>query len=698
MKIFIDRRGNQHPFNIAKIAEAVERAAKGVNVTISGTDIAAMITYKLPDGYVYIETVQDAVIDYLMLHHEVVGRAYETYAKRHAVLRNTYIDTSKTVNEYLDESDWRVKANANVGFSMGGLSGNISGKVIANYWLNEIYSKETGLAHRNGDFHIHDLDMLSGYCAGWSLQNLLLEGFNGVDGDIESDPPLHLSSAISQMLNFLCSLQSEWAGAQAFSSFDTLLAPFIRNDNMDRQSVKQCLQNFIYTSNMNSRGNQPVFSNISFDIDCPDDFANKSPIIGDKVLDYTYSDLKYESDMIRDVFFGIMEAGDAKGNPFTFPVTNSSITKDFDWDSPSSETMFAASAKYGVGTFSNFINSDMSPNQIRSMCCRLRLDLTKLVKVGGGLFGQGDQTGSVGVVTINCARLGYVCNGKADLFDKLDVLLELAKDALVVKRASITALLDGTPPAFMEKFKNFVGAADLPRSTLYPYTKRYLGKRGFTTFFSTIGVNGVNEMILNFTHGEFDITTDMGKALAIELLEHCLAKLAEFQNDTGNLFNLEATPAEGATHRFARVDKEKYPDIIQAGTPEAPYYTNSTQTHVNWSSDPWEVLEHQDDLQTLYTSGTILHLYTGQDLTASQVKSIVKKAFTYFKLPYLTISPVFTICPAHGYIVGPHEDCTHAKCDEHVKIWTRTMGYHRPVESFNDGKASEFKERKLFQL
>lgn len=556
----------------------------------------------------------------------------------------TLVNVANLVDEYLERVDWRVNANANQGYSLGGLILNISGNIIANYWLNHIYDPAMGAAHREGDVHIHDLDMLAGYCAGWSLRNLLQEGFNGVPNKVESAPPKHLSSALGQMVNFLGTLQNEWAGAQAFSSFDTYLAPFVRIDNMTESEVKQCIQEFIYNLNVPSRwGTQTPFTNLSFDWVCPDDLAEQQPLIGGELMPFSYGELQAEMDLINKVFIDIMLEGDAKGRVFTFPIPTYNITKEFDWDSPNTDLLFAMTAKYGLPYFQNFVNSDLEPHMVRSMCCRLQLDLRGLLKRGNGLFGSAEQTGSLGVVTINCARLGYQYQGDLPgLYARVDELLEMAKDSLELKRVTIAQLME---------------------QGLFPYTKRYLGT--LRNHFSTIGVNGVNEMIRNFTADEYDITDPQGMQLAVDLLVHIRAKMVQFQEQTGHLYNLEATPAEGTTYRFAKLDRERYPDIIQAGTDENPYYTNSTQLPVDYTTDPFEALDRQDELQTLYTGGTVLHLYMQEALSTPQAcKLLVQRALSKFRLPYLTVTPTFSICPKHGYLSGHHEFCP--RCDEEL--------------------------------
>lgn len=827
----IKRDGSIEPFNPEKIVIAISKAASATgefDTQVSKELVQSMVLPRInakKGRAVSVEDVQDIVENVLFdTAFEKSYKAYTLYRENRRQNRETkkaLIDVEKSMNEYLRQDDWRVKANANQGYSLGGMILNISGKITANYWLNNVYPEEVGVAHRNGDYHIHDLDMLSGYCAGWSLRSLLNEGFNGVANKVESNPPKHVSSALLQMVNFLGSLQNEWAGAQAFSSFDTYLAPFVRVDKLSYEELKQRIQEFIYNLNVPSRwgcvlpstkvlttenkwkgfdeltakdkvwsinqqgylcqsavkvvikkpydgliyelsndafnyrqtvtaehrvyvknnhlgetinpapyivktaqkiaedekevwvpysigasgeeswedwtsvnealagakphppiniqinkiscrhyqgdvwcpsvteGNvifkdeeghvflsgqtQTPFTNLTFDIHCPEDIRDDIPLIGGKEVDFKYGDLQKEMDMINKAYMEVMIAGDAHGRIFTFPIPTYNISKDFDWDSANSELLFEMTAKYGLPYFQNFINSELKPNQIRSMCCRLQLDLRELLKRGNGLFGSAEQTGSVGVVTINCARLGYVFKGdKEGLYKRLDYLMGLAKTSLEIKRKEVQKHMD---------------------QGLFPFTKRYLGT--LRNHFSTIGVNGINEMIRNFTNDKFDITSEEGHAFAIEFLDHVRAKMVEYQEETGNLYNLEATPAEGTTYRFAKEDKKRWPDIIQAGTTKNNYYTNSSQLPVGFTDDPFEALEMQDDLQRKYTGGTVLHLYMGERISTSHAcKELVKRALTHFKLPYITITPTFSICPKHGYIAGEHKFCP--LCDDEL--------------------------------
>ncbi len=589
------------------------------------------------------------------------------------------VDVGSTVGEYLDRSDWRVNANANQGYSLGGMILNTAGKVVANYWLSEIYPAEVGQAHRDGDLHIHDLDMLSGYCAGWSLRTLLQEGLNGVPGKVEARAPKHFSAAIGQIVNFLGTMQNEWAGAQAFSSFDTFMAPYVRLDGLTYREVRQGIQELIYNLNVPSRwGTQTPFTNLTFDWTCPADLADQTPFVADEPCDFTYGDLQAEMDMINRAYMEVMTEGDASGRVFTFPIPTYNITKDFPWESENAQRLWAMTAKYGLPYFQNFINSDMEPGDVRSMCCRLQLDLRELLKRGNGLFGSGEQTGSIGVVTINCARLGFTHPGDEEgLLADLDRLLDLARTSLELKRTTIQRLMD---------------------DGLFPYSRRYLGS--LDSHFSTIGVNGLNEMIRNYTGDLYDITDERGHAMALRVLDHVRARMVEFQEATGNLYNLEATPAEGTTYRFAKEDKKRFPTILQAGTPDHPYYTNSSQLPVGFTDDPFEALERQDELQTRYTGGTVLHLYMAERISTPEAcRELVKRALSTFRLPYLTVTPTFSICPAHGYLAGEHHVCP--TCEEDgvtttCEVWTRVMGYHRPVSSFNIGKKGEHAERVPF--
>ena len=584
------------------------------------------------------------------------------------------VTVGTTINEYLSRADWRVNANANQGYSLGGLILNTSGKLIANYWLDEVYAPEAGAAHRDGDLHIHDLDMFAGYCAGWSLRTLLEQGFNGVPGKISSRPPKHLTSALGQMVNFFGTLQNEWAGAQAFSSFDTYLAPFVRLDQLTYAEVRQAVQEFVFNLNVPSRwGTQTPFTNLTFDWTVPDDLATQRPLIGGKVCDFTYGELTAEMALLNQAFIDVMAEGDEDGRAFTFPIPTYNITRDFEWDDPAVDALFAMTAKYGLPYFQNFINSDLDPHMIRSMCCRLQLDLTELLKRGNGLFGSAEQTGSLGVVTINCARLGFVHSGDEEAaIARLDELLEIARDTLEAKRVVIDRHIAGG---------------------LFPYTKRYLGS--LDNHFSTIGVNGLNEFVRNFTRDADDITTDSGIALASRLLDYVRARMVEFQETTGHMYNLEASPAEGATYRFAKEDIARYEGILHAGTDANPYYTNSSQLPVGYTDDAFEAMALQESLQGKYTGGTVLHLYMGEAVASARAcKALVRRALERFRLPYITITPTFSICPAHGYLSGDLPTCP--RCGADCEVWTRVMGYFRPMTSFNIGKKGEAAERVYF--
>ena len=646
------RDGGAQPFRREKIEAALLLAGRAsgefdLREARQLTDCALLhlASARTPDALT-VEQIQDTVESVLYdAGYRQTLRRYVVYREQHATLRQdrqSLVDVETSINEYLDRQDWRVNANANQGYSLGGLILNVSGKVIANYWLNHVYPPEVGRAHRQADLHIHDLDMLAGYCAGWSLRTLLNEGLNGVPGKIESSPPRHMSSAIGQIVNFLGTLQNEWAGAQAFSSFDTYMAPYVRNDSLSYADVKQYMQELIYNLNVQSRwGTQTPFTNLTFDWVCPEDLREQIPHIAGEETPFTYGDLQHEMDMINRAYIEIMMTGDAKGRAFTFPIPTYNITEDFAWDSPNAELLFEMTARYGLPYFQNFINSELKPNMIRSMCCRLQLDLRELLKRGNGLFGSAEQTGSLGVVTINCARLGYLHRGdETALLAALDRLLELGRDSLEIKRKVIQRHMD---------------------NGLFPYTKRYLGT--LRNHFSTLGVNGVNEMIRNFDpDGRHDITTPWGRAFALRLLDHVRARMIEFQEQTGHMYNLEATPAEGTTYRFAKEDRKRYPVIRQAGTEQMPYYTNSSQLPVGYTDDPFEALEQQDELQRKYTGGTVLHLYMTEALSSADAcRTLVRRALGRFGLPYITVTPTFSICPKHGYLNGSHKFCP--KCD-----------------------------------
>ena len=655
----VKRDGSLTSFDQSKITAAIEKAGAATGefgpdeaIILSG-QACKVISHRFEGASPTVEEIQDIVEQTLITaNHFATARAYIVYREKRSQTRRdreTYIDVTSSVNEYLSRADWRVNANANQGYSLGGLILNVSGKVIANYWLSHVYPPAIGEAHRSGAYHIHDLDMLSGYCAGWSLRTLLNEGFNGVPNKVEAAAPKHLGTAMGQMVNFLGTLQNEWAGAQAFSSTDTYLAPFVRVDHLTYEEVKQEMQGFVYNMNVPSRwGTQTPFSNLTFDWTCPEDIRDQVPLVGGKPVDFTYGDLQEEMDMINRAFIEVMTEGDAKGRVFTFPIPTYNITKDFPWDSENARLLFEMTAKYGLPYFQNFVNSDLEPHMVRSMCCRLQLDLRELLKRGNGLFGSAEQTGSIGVVTMNMARLGYKHKGDEEgLLKELDYLLTLAKTSLELKRKEIQRLID-------------VG--------LFPYTHRYLGT--LRNHFSTIGVNGMNEMVRNFTNDSDDITTPEGRAMAIRILDHVRERMVEFQEETGHMYNLEATPAEGTTYRFAREDLKRYPDIIQAGTAKEPYYTNSSQLPVGYTADPFQALAEQEELQKKYTGGTVLHLYMGERVSSSEAcKQLVKRSLENYRLPYITVTPTFSICPKHGYIAGEHSYCP--ICDEEIAMAKR---------------------------
>jgi ribonucleoside-triphosphate reductase len=687
----VKRTGGTAAFDQGRIESALARAGAatgefgGAEACLLARQVTMRLARRGADAP-HVEAVQDAV-ERLLIDSGFVAtaRAYIVYREQHTRLRadsKVVIDVTDSINEYLDRSDWRINANANQGYSLGGLILNSSGKITANYWLSHVYPPEVGRAHREGDFHIHDLDMLSGYCAGWSLKTLLREGLNGIPGKVEATAPKHLSSAVGQIVNFLGCLQNEWAGAQAFSSFDTYMAPFVRLDSLTYKEVLQSIQELVYNLNVPSRwGTQTPFTNLTFDWVCPEDLRDEHPVIGGTAQPFAYGDLQPEMDLINRAYIEVMTTGDASGRVFTFPIPTYNITPDFDWDSPNAEALFEMTAKYGLPYFQNFVNSDLTPGMVRSMCCRLQLDLRELLKRGNGLFGSAEQTGSLGVVTVNMARLGHVHAGdEPGLLLALDRLLTLARDSLEIKRKLIQRYID---------------------EGLFPYTKRYLGT--LRNHFSTIGVNGVNELVRNFSRGAIDITHPAGHALAVRILDHVRARMVEFQEATGHLYNLEATPAEGATYRFAKEDRKRFAGILQAGTETNPYYTNSSQLPVGVTDDPFEALERQEELQRKYTGGTVLHLYMAERVSSLEAcKELVRRSLTRFSLPYITVTPTFSICPSHGYLSGEHLECPRCAADpsappQPCEVWTRVMGYFRPVASFNVGKRGEYAERVNFE-
>ena len=664
----IKRDGSKVLFDISKITKAITKAFKSVDrkydesqINLLALSVTSKFDSKIQNDAISVEDIQDCVEQTLMeTGFTDVAKSYILYRKNHEKLRNTntLLDYKKIVDNYIHVNDWRVKENSTVTYSIGGLILSNSGAITANYWLSEVYDEEIANAHRNADIHLHDLSMLSGYCAGWSLKQLISEGLGGVSGKITSAPAKHLSVLCNQMVNFLGIMQNEWAGAQAFSSFDTYLAPFVKADNLSYEEVKKCIESFVYGCNIPARwGTQAPFTNITLDWVVPEDLAEQNCIVGGKLMDFKYKDCKKEMDMVNKAFIETMIEGDANGRGFQYPIPTYSITKDFDWsETENNKLLFEMTAKYGTPYFSNYVNSDMKPSDIRSMCCRLRLDLRELRKKSGGYFGSGESTGSIGVVTINCARLGYVYKGNEQgLYARVDELMDLARTSLEIKRKVIQRLID---------------------SGLFPFTKRYLGT--LRNHFSTIGVNGINEMIRNYTNDEHNIADAWGQEFAIKFLDYVRAKLIKIQEETGNMYNLEATPAESATTRFAREDKKRFKDIIQAGTKENPYYTNSSQLPVGYTDDPFEALDLQSTLQTKYTGGTVLHLYMGQRISSAKVcRDLVRTVLTNYRLPYITITPTFSICPKHGYISGEHKYCP--ICDEEKKAEKRLAAAKKDV-------------------
>ena len=661
------RDGTLAPFDSNKIYSAIKKAGESTGEFgeseswLLTSQVLKVLKHKFAESLPDIEHIQDIVEQVLIsANYFATAKAYILYRDQRNRTRGdkkVMVDVESSINEYLEKLDWRVNANANQGYSNGGLILNVSGKVTANYWLSHVYPAEVGEAHRNGDIHIHDLDMLAAYCAGWSLKNLLHEGFNGVPGKTEAGPAKHLSAAVGQMVNFMGTLQNEWAGAQAFSSVDTYLAPYIRADKLTYEQVEQSIQELIYNLNVPSRwGSQTPFTNFTFDWVCPEDLRDKHPLIAGVEQPFTYGDLKEEMHMINKAYMTVMMRGDIKGRPFTFPIPTYNMTPDFPWEDDNTELLFEMTAKYGLPYFQNFINSVLKPGQIRSMCCRLQLDLRELLARGNGLFGSAEQTGSIGVITFNCARLGYVYKGDENgLFARIDELMAIARTSLEIKRKVIQRLID---------------------NGLFPFTKRYLGT--LRNHFSTIGVNGINEMIRNFTNDEHNIADEWGQEFAIKFLDYIRAKMVKIQEETGHMYNLEATPAESATYRFAREDKKRFKGIIQAGTEENPYYTNSSQLPFGFTDDPFEALDLQSTLQTKYTGGTVLHLYMGQRISSAKVcRDIVRKVLTNYRLPYVTITPTFSVCPKHGYISGEHKYCP--ICDEEKKAEKRAAASRTEV-------------------
>ena len=682
----VKRDGRIVDFEISKIANAMKKAfdATETNYNQSVIDfLAVMVTAdfqpKIIDELIHIEDIQDSVESVLSRGgYENVAKAYILYRKQHENLRavsDTVLDYKKTVDNYLKINDWRVKENSTVTYSVGGLILSNSGAITANYWLSEVYDEEIANAHRNGDIHLHDLSMLTGYCAGWSLKQLIQQGL-GIPGKINSTPASHLSTLCNQMVNFLGIMQNEWAGAQAFSSFDTYLAPFVRVDKLSQKEVKQCIQSFIFGVNTPSRwGTQAPFSNITLDWTVPADLRDLPAIVGGKEQDFTYGDCQKEMDMVNKAFIEIMTEGDANGRGFQYPIPTYSITKDFDWsETENNRLLFEMTAKYGTPYFSNYINSDMEPSDVRSMCCRLRLDLRELRKKSGGFFGSGESTGSVGVVTINMPRIAYLSKTEDEFYQRLDHMMDIAARSLKTKRTVITKLLD---------------------AGLYPYTKYYLGT--FENHFSTIGLVGMNEACLNARWLHKDLTDPEALEFTKAVLNHMRERLSDYQEKYGDLYNLEATPAESTSYRLAKHDRNRYPEIITANMNGTPYYTNSSHLPVGYTEDIFSALDIQDDLQTLYTSGTVFHAFLGEKLPDWRAAAdLVRKIAENYKLPYYTMSPTYSVCHDHGYITGEHFTCP--KCGKDTEVWSRITGYYRPVQNWNDGKVQEFKDRKEYNI
>ena len=684
----IKRDGQVAEFNLKKISDAITKAFKATEkfyteeiISLLALRVTSDFQKKIKDETIHVEDVQDSVESVLeQTGYTDVAKAYILYRKNREKIRNmksTILDYKEIVNNYVNEEDWRVKENSTVTYSVGGLILHNSGAITANYWLSEIYDDEIANAHRNGDIHLHDLSMLTGYCAGWSLKQLIKEGLGGIPGKITSSPASHLSTLCNQMVNFLGIMQNEWAGAQAFSSFDTYLAPFVKIDNLSYREVKQCIQSFVYGVNTPSRwGTQAPFSNITLDWTVPGDLAELPCIIGGKEVDFKYKDCKNEMDMVNKAFIEIMIEGDANGRGFQYPIPTYSITKDFDWsDTENNRLLFEMTAKYGTPYFSNYINSDMEPSDVRSMCCRLRLDLRELRKKTGGFFGSGESTGSVGVVTINMPRIAYLANDEKDFFARLDRMMDISARSLHVKRGVITKLL---------------------QEGLYPYTKRYLGS--FDSHFSTIGLIGMNEVGLNAKWLGDDMTNTKTKEFAIKTLNHMRERLSDYQEMYGDLYNLEATPAESTTYRLAKNDKKKWPEIKTAGKEgDTPYYTNSSHLPVGYTEDIFEALDIQDELQTLYTSGTVFHAFLGEKLPDWEAAAkLVKTIAENYKLPYYTMSPTYSVCKTHGYLAGEQFTCPH--CGEKAEVYSRITGYYRPVQNWNEGKAQEYKNRRIYEI
>ena len=683
----IKRDGSKVLFDISKITKAITKAFKSVDrkydesqINLLALSVTSKFDSKISNDAISVEDIQDCVEQTLMeTGFTDVAKSYILYRKNHEKLRNTntLLDYKKIVDNYIHVNDWRVKENSTVTYSIGGLILSNSGAITANYWLSEVYDEEIANAHRNADIHLHDLSMLSGYCAGWSLKQLITEGLGGVSGKITSAPAKHLSVLCNQMVNFLGIMQNEWAGAQAFSSFDTYLAPFVKADNLSYEEVKKCIESFVYGCNIPARwGTQAPFTNITLDWVVPEDLAEQNCIVGGKLMDFKYKDCKKEMDMVNKAFIENMIEGDANGRGFQYPIPTYSITKDFDWsETENNKLLFEMTAKYGTPYFSNYVNSDMKPSDIRSMCCRLRLDLRELRKKSGGYFGSGESTGSIGVVTINLPRIAYLSKDKEDFYARLDHMMDVSARSLSIKRKVISKLLD---------------------DGLYPYTKHYLGS--FKNHFSTIGLVGMNEVGLNANWLRKDLTHKETQDFAVEVLNHMRDRLVKYQEEYGDLYNLEATPAESTSYRLAKHDKERYPDIITASeNGKTPYYTNSSHLPVGFTDDIFSALDVQDRLQTLYTSGTVFHAFLGEKLPDwKAAANLVRKIAENYRLPYYTMSPTYSVCKEHGYIAGEHFICP--KCGQKTEVYSRITGYYRPVQNWNDGKLEEYKERKTYNV
>ena len=683
----IKRDGSKVLFDISKITKAITKAFKSVDrnyeesqINLLALQVTARFDSKIKNDAITVENIQDCVEQTLMeTGFTDVAKSYILYRKNHEKMRtnNTLLDYKKIVDNYIHVNDWRVKENSTVTYSIGGLILSNSGAITANYWLSEVYDEEIANAHRNADIHLHDLSMLSGYCAGWSLRQLISEGLGGVSGKITSAPAKHLSVLCNQMVNFLGIMQNEWAGAQAFSSFDTYLAPFVKTDNLSYEEVKKCIESFVYGCNIPARwGTQAPFTNITLDWVVPEDLADQYCIVGGKLMDFKYKDCKKEMDMVNKAFIEIMIEGDANGRGFQYPIPTYSITKDFDWsDTENNRLLFEMTSKYGTPYFSNYVNSDMKPSDIRSMCCRLRLDLRELRKKSGGYFGSGESTGSIGVVTINMPRIAYLAKDVDDFYARLDHMMDISARSLAIKRKVITKLLE---------------------EGLYPYTKHYLGS--FKNHFSTIGLVGMNEVGLNANWLHKDLTHKETQDFVEEVLNHMRERLVIYQGEYGDLYNLEATPAESTSYRLAKHDKERYPDIVTASeNGKTPYYTNSSHLPVGYTDDIFSALDIEDRLQTLYTSGTVFHAFLGEKLPDwKAAANLVRKIAENYKLPYYTLSPTYSVCKEHGYIAGEHFTCP--KCGQKAEVYSRITGYYRPVQNWNDGKLEEYKERKTYNI